>query len=147
MFRQALLLLLVSSASAFVTSPFGGCRALPQKVLQNQLLSEPNEVTEPVDEPVVEINGGVVAEPAVEVTEPVDEPAAVAETIAPEGITEESAGGETKEKKSSKPPAKGDKERFTAFVGNLPFSKLRIAAILVHKRITGSEHRLLLFFF
>jgi hypothetical protein len=129
MFRQALLLLLASSASAFVTSPFGGYRALHQKVLQSQLLSEPNEVTEPVDEAVVEV------------AETVDEPA-VAE-IASEVITEESSEV-SEEKKSPKPPQKDDKDRFTAFVGNLPFSKLRIATIHVLK--TGSEHRLLLFF-
>jgi RNA recognition motif-containing protein len=105
MFRQALLLLLVSSASAFTTSPFGGCRALSQKVLQqSQLLSEPNGATEQVNES------------AVEITEPVDESAAVVE------IAEESAEGSQEKKVFKKPPSKDDKERFTAFVGNLPFS-------------------------
>jgi hypothetical protein len=139
MIRQALLFLLASSASAFVvTSPFGGYRAFPQQVLKSQLLSEPNGVTESVDESVVT---DLVEESVVEVTEPVDEPA-IAE-IASEGITEESTEGSV-EKKSSKPPQKDDKDRFTAFVGNLPFSKLRITTILLRK--TGSEYRLLYFF-
>jgi hypothetical protein len=127
LFRQALSLLLVSSASAFVTSPFGGFRALPpQKVLQNQqqLLSEPNGVTEssvPVDEPAVQ----VVTEHVVD-----DEPAVAVAEISSEGgvINEESSAaegsGSVVEKKSTKPPSKDDKDRFTAFVGNLPFSKL-----------------------
>lgn len=108
MFRQALsLLLLASSASAFVTSPFGGYRALSQKVVQSQLLSEPNGATEPVAEPVVEVAESV-AEPA------------VAE-IASEGITEESADA-SDEIKTPKAPQKDDKDRITAFVGNLPFT-------------------------
>ena len=127
MFRQALsLLLLASSASAFVTSPFGGYRALSQKVVQSQLLSEPNGATEPVAEPVVEVAESV-AEPA------------VAE-IASEGITEESADA-SDEIKTPKAPQKDDKDRITAFVGNLPFSKLRISTIPV--RQIGNEHRLL----
>jgi hypothetical protein len=119
MFRQTLLLLLASSASAFVTSPFGGCRALPQKVLQSQLLSEPNGATDPVNEP------------------------AVAE-IASEGIAEESAEGSEEKKAPIEAPQKDDKDRITAFIGNLPFSKLlRIATMLVRK--TGRELRLLHF--
>ena len=116
MFRQTLLLLLASSASALVTSPFGGHRALPQKVLQSQLLSEPNGATDPVNEP------------------------AVAE-IASEGIAEESAEGSEEKKAPVKAPQKDDKDRITAFVGNLPFSELlRIATTLARK--TGRELRL-----
>jgi hypothetical protein len=128
MFRQALLILLASSASAFFTSPFGGHRALPQKFLQSQLLSEPNGVTEPVDEAVVEVTE-TVDEAVAEVTEPVDVPAVV--EIASEGVTEESAEEPAEKKQYAKPPQKDDKDRFTAFIGNLPFSKLRIATILL----------------